>query len=119
MVDMGPRAQRRLTSPSRTLSPSAANNGAARRSSRGERRRRVGVLVLERVVDMPLHLCNCVAHSLSIRRKAAERRETLGHVESRMAAGELAATLVADRAVRTCTGREALTGWRAVPHDST
>jgi len=79
MVDIGPRAQSRLTSESRTLSPSAANNGAARRSSRGERRRRVGeVLVLERVVDMPLHLCNCAAHSLSIRRKAVERRETLG-----------------------------------------
>src|SRR6476469_9193611 len=77
MVDIGPRAQRRLTSESRTLSPSAANNGAARRSSRGERRRRVGVLVLERVCDMPLHLCNCAAHSLSIPRKAAERRGTL------------------------------------------
>ena len=77
-MDIGPRAQRRLTSPSRTLSPSAANNGAARRSSRGERRRRVGPLGVERVGDMLLHLCNCAADSLSIRRKAAEWRETLG-----------------------------------------
>src|SRR5258705_274527 len=74
MVDIGPRAQRRFTRRSRTLSPSAANNGAARRSSRGERLRRAEVLGLERVGDMSfysLQLCRPTAVVSSEGRSAA------------------------------------------------